>query len=50
MDKIEHLTTKTLDAALSRPGITVIDFWAEWCGRCRAMGPQFERAAALRPQ
>ncbi|HET6865087.1 MAG TPA: thioredoxin family protein [Solirubrobacteraceae bacterium] len=50
MDKIEQLTEETFEAAVSRPGITVIDFWAEWCGPCRAMGPQFERAAVLRPQ
>jgi thioredoxin len=50
MDTIEHLTEDTFEASLNRPGVTVIDFWASWCGPCRAMAPQFERAATLRPQ
>lgn len=47
---IKPLTDETYDQALARPGLTVIDFWAAWCGPCRIMAPQFQRAAELRPQ
>jgi thioredoxin 1 len=44
-----NLTKDGFQGAVEKDGILLVDWWAAWCGPCRAFGPVFERISEKHP-
>jgi len=43
------LAEETFEATVAAEGIVLVDWWASWCGPCRAFGPVFEAVSDGHP-